>query len=261
MISFGSEHQLQRLDRYEKLPMKAFLCGHCGATLDILDDPTVTSAKCPFCGASTPLPEAILELRAPSPSLVSSPAGASQSARVMMILAGVSAMLMLGVGIAVAQLRTAPQQDPPVVPPLPVAPPPSVVAEPSATPSKVEDRHTAGEERTSERMKELHANGCKDVILPPSQVSGEQTLDTKFVMNGRCVTVLAMSGVPENELTLSMKTPLGEPVATPPKGSSIELSICPKMPGAHPTKIVPRTTDTYTVAAIECPAPAKKKTP
>lgn len=236
--------------------MTGFSCEHCGASLELPADPAALDAECPFCARHTTLPREILALRQPKVVHVASPPPSSPVAGlvaigVVLVLGIVASSLILHrshpVETVTTTTATRATEPGPRTPP----PPPRAV--------NPTDRRTTGEAAVSERLTELHARGCKDVILAPAQTSGEQTVDTKFVLNGRCITVLAITGAPQNVLTLTMSTPLGAPIETPAPSTHIEVTVCPKMAGQHPTRILPATDDTYTVAAIECPA--GKKTP
>lgn len=238
--------------------MSSFVCAHCGAALSVPDEKDAVEATCSFCGQSTTLPKDILALRAPK----NAPAGGPSNNGVVLVVAGAAVALLALTGVAVSLLKNEPRQAqaPVIQPPAPTPAAPSA-APPTPTPkvSPTTDRRSNGEARANEILTRLNASGCKEVILPPTQSAGEQTVETKFVMNGTCVTVLAVTGVEKNALTLKMKSPLGDVIQTPPAAPEVEFSICPKMRGPHPTTIIPTTEDPYTVAAIECPAPGKKK--
>ncbi|AKU97040.1 hypothetical protein AKJ09_03704 [Labilithrix luteola] len=212
-------------------------------------------ATCSFCGQATTLPKDILALRARK----NTPGGAPSNNGVVLMVAGAAVALLALTGVAIALMKNEPHETPPVIqPPTPVPAATSAVPSTPKVPS-LTDRRANGEARANEILRRLNANGCKEVILAPTQSAGEQTVETKFVMNGTCVTVIAVTGVEKNALTLKMKSPLGDVIPTPPPAPEVEFSICPKMRGPHPTTIVPTTEDPYTVAAIECPAPGKKK--
>ncbi|MDB4941268.1 MAG: hypothetical protein JWP97_802 [Labilithrix sp.] len=232
--------------------MTGFSCAHCGASLELPSSPAALDAECTFCGRHTTLPADILALRRPR----AAPVVAVQQARSGVIVAMVVGVA-LAMGASFAVLRATRSDELPVVPPPPAArpaqPPPPV----PTTAKTAETRETTGEAAVSARLTELHARGCKDVILAPQTTSGEQTIETKLVVTGRCVTVIAATGSPDNVLTVRMSTPLGAPLDAPPPATTVELTVCPKMAGHHPTTIVPATGDTYTVAAIECPAVRK----
>lgn len=239
--------------------MTAFSCEHCGASLELPADPHDPDAQCPFCGRHTALPRHLLELRRPQVVNVVAPPPSSSFGVTLGLIAG---LLALGMGVSLFLLRGERET------PRSTTVTPAEASTASAVPASVPgpprvtnptDRNVTGEAAVSARLNELHARGCKDVILAPSRTSGDQTVDTRFIMNGRCVTVLAITGTPANVLTLTMSTPLGVPVDVPPPSTHVEVTVCPRMAGQHPTRIVPATDDTYTVAAIECPA--GKKTP
>lgn len=232
--------------------MTSFTCGHCGAALDIPDEENALDVRCGFCGKSTPLPREVLDVRfrrRGDTTVAPPPRNGAPFLALGAVVAGIGATVvaLMALGTTGRDVSTAP----PVLSAMPVEAPP-VVPAPSLPPTTVK-RPNAGAAEVNVRMETLHAAGCKDVILPPSETEGDQTLDTKFIMNGRCVTVLAMSGDPRNRLKLSMKTPLGAPITTPEASDKVEFSYCPKMAGAHPTTIVPSTDGPYTVSAIECP--------
>ncbi len=256
--------------------MDGFVCHSCGAALAVPDDVDAVVARCEFCGEETTLPPEILEARAEqrrerlereSRELALETAettrrSASRAMGILVVLVIAVPLLITGAVLAVVYLAA-----PAPTTAAAAAAPKTRGGGPAATSKAVEEAKAArasevgalGEARMTARLKELYVKGCKDVLMPPQTTSGEQTLDTKFVLNGRCVRVLAISAGAGNTLTLEMKTPFGDKLATPPASAEVDFTYCPKTAGPHPTHIIPATSDDYTVAAVECPASLAKK--
>jgi hypothetical protein len=255
--------------------MQPLICQRCGATLTIPSDLAAVTAHCPFCGDQTPLPDSMLAARHQERQLLveaqiaattQQQAAAMQDQRTRSI----SRLVLWIVGLSVVgpiiltaiiegfvyfamkspavQVPMAAKADLESVPALPRPPPPPP-----------DDPKSTGEERMTALMKAADAAGCKTVILPPTRDQGDQTLDTKFVVNGTCVRALVTTGMPDNKLTLTMKTPFGETIKTPEASTEIDFIYCPKKAGPHPTSISPTTDGYYTVAALECPASVANK--
>lgn len=235
--------------------MRVFLCGHCGAGLELPDDEDQLEAKCMYCKKTTLVPADIAAMRR------SQPVAAERDRRVPIVAAaaGVAALMAL-IGIVLA-MRPAPERPPVLVAPppaVPVAPPPR---EPELPP-KVDpppDPTKSGEVRAAALMNEMRGSGCKSVILSPVQASGEQNIETKLVKNGMCVAIFAVTGAAENNLSVTLRTPLGDPLPVPNPAPEVRMTVCPKMRGIHPMRIVPTTKDPFTVGAMECPAPRPGK--
>ena len=242
--------------------MSAFSCAHCGAALAIPEDERALDAKCAFCGQNTLLPQDIAaqrrrDLRAPDDA---SRADRTAAATRWLLIAAGGFAVMVAIGGLLSALLTHPAPAPPDPPRPP--PPPALTEKAPAPPPPAEiitDPAKTGETLAADLMKRKYASGCKRAVLPPEPTSGEQSVETKLIKNGPCVTIFAVTGIPDNVLTLSMKTPLGEPLETPKPAAEIEFTVCPKTPGLYPTRIIPATNGPYTVAAIECPAHAARK--
>ena len=252
--------------------MQPLSCQRCGAALAVPVDLTALVVRCQFCGEQTPLPHELLALRAQErqtqlqqQAQAQARASAEQTTRsatrsmwlFVGLILGVPLLLTLGIFIFIyGMARTVREASslPLIVVPTPT---PAVVALPPAP--RASDAKSTGEDRTTVLMKQLYDKGCKNVIMAPVQSSGEETLKASFVVNGTCVRVLAITGVTENTLTLTMKTPFGETIPTPEASNEVDFTYCPKTPGPHPMSIVPATDDFYTVAAVECPASLSKK--
>ncbi|MCL2726270.1 MAG: hypothetical protein FWD69_17750 [Polyangiaceae bacterium] len=255
--------------------MDSFICSHCGASLTIPKDPNAFDAECIFCDRRTLLPPSVIAARRPPPQMVQMPmpfrplppppmplpqvpdTTTADTYRVLGI-AGVVACGLLGLGAAFFTKTceaTSNSKPPEAQPVTPVSVPDPTPSEPPEPPHPI----STGATQANELLMGLRAQGCKDIILEPTQSSGTQTIETKFVLNGTCVTMGAVSGAPENMLTLQMKTPLGKSLDTPAPRSEVQFTICPQVKGTYPTTIVPTTDDPYTVFAVECPAAKKAK--
>lgn len=239
--------------------MSTLACGACGAPLSVPREADALEAQCRFCGRRTLLPKDVREHRAPKPVVVVQ--HVQPTSFVMPIVLG---LMFFGVlGLLVMFRASSPMSAP--------GPQRSLMREPSvaqasaptwsvpkeiAAPQPVPaPPNLAAATQSAAIMKRLHTAGCKTVILAPTETSGAQTVESRFVMNGHCVTLVAVSGVTHNPLTLTIKNPLGEALSAPAPAPTLEFTVCPRMAGLHPTKIVPATQDAYTVAAIECPRP------
>jgi len=253
--------------------MQPLSCQRCGAALAVPADLSEIVVRCQFCGEQTPLPNALLALRAQERQLylqqqaqAQARASAEQTtksvARSMWLfvglILGVPLVLTLGIFIFIFVMAKTVQDTSAATAATALAiPVPTDIAPPPAP--RASDAKSTGEDRTTVLMKQFYDKGCKTVIMAPIQSSGESSLKASFVVNGTCVRVLAITGVADNKLTLTMKTPFGETIATPEASTEVDFTYCPKTPGPHPMSIVPATDDFYTVAAVECPASLSKK--
>lgn len=248
-------------------------CQRCGAALTVPVDLAAVVVRCQFCGEQTPLPQGLVSLRAQerqselqrqaqAAARVSAEQTSRSVARNMWLFVGLvlglPLVLTLGIFAFVFLMTKTVQESATAVASPAMATPTPTIPEPLPAP-RASDAKSTGEDRTTVLMKELYGKGCKTVIMAPIQSSGEKTLKASFVVNGTCVRVLAVTGVADNELTLTMKTPFGETIATPEAGNEVDFTYCPKTAGPHPMSIEPSTDDFYTVAAVECPASLSKK--
>jgi len=250
--------------------MQPLDCQRCGAALTVPADLAEAVVRCQFCGEQTPLPQALLALRAQERQLqlqqqaqAQARASAEQTTKSVArsiwlfvgLIVGVPLLLTVGILVFVFFITRTVRES---VAGVPVSVPTPTVAAPPPPPRASNSKST-GEDRTTAVMKQLYDKGCKTVIMAPAQSAGETTLTASFVVNGTCVRVLAITGVADNKLTLTMKTPFGETIQTPDAANEVDFTYCPKTPGPHPMSIVPSTDDFYTVAAVECPASLSKK--
>lgn len=248
--------------------MYPFSCQRCGAALSVPDDLAAVTARCQFCGDQTPLPAQLLSARAQERAAraqavmqqnvvaVQSQTQKTVGRTIAIVVAASLAVPVVIVAITFFAISRATSS----IPPVEINVPTPAVAETAEKPPP-DDPKSTGEERMTAMMKAADAAGCKTVIMPPDRAQGDRTLDTKFVVNGTCVRVMVATGMPDNKVTLGMKTPFGEPIKTPDPATEIDFIYCPKKDGPHPTSLSPATSGYYTVAALECPASvaAKKK--
>jgi hypothetical protein len=122
---------------------------------------------------------------------------------------------------------------------------------------RASDAASTGQTRTASLMKDLDSKGCKKVMMVPAQRTGDASLTSDMVMNGLCLRLLVISGVPDNKLTITMKNPFSESIEVPNASNEINFQYCPKRAGPHPITVAPATDDFYTVAALECPKAVK----
>jgi hypothetical protein len=227
------------------------------------EDLSLLVAKCAFCGEQVPLPVNMIatrqaQLRAAEADRTARTVGAVQGAArtagrwvfwTVMLTTVVPVLLAIVGGVVVLIVNGVKSTNASPNGGTTAAPAPEPVAAPPAT-----DPVSTGESRATEMVKGLYARGCKNVVFPPQRMQGDQTLQTKFVLNGTCVRVIAVTGVAANRLTLTMKTPFGETIETPPPSTELDFTYCPKTEGPHPTQITPATEAYYTVGALECPS-------
>jgi hypothetical protein len=257
----------------------AFVCMHCGAALALQDG--ALDALCHFCQQRTLVPKHILALRTPNVVMVPSDDPLRGLGLVLLgaaaLFAAIGAVLFFmwrtsnslsSAPTAPSPSATAPSASSTAAErsePKPQPPSSSSAAAESSAPtiSDPDDPrlHGTGAVRADALLTSLERKGCGHVIMPPTVTSREQGFNSRFKMNGMCVTLIAVSGESSNKLALRMKSPQGAPIATPPPSAEVVFTYCPQTPGPHPSKITPMTNDKYTVAAIECPASTKQKRP
>ncbi len=228
-------------------------CQRCGAGLEVPLDLAATMLRCNYCGHTTPLPADVMNARrqermsrmaATTPQVSPQPA----SSNIWIFFVAVPAVLTIAAIVVIPLILASTTTTTTTTTTAPAPTAPVVTAKPIAS-----DAKSTGQTRTTELMKQLYDKGCKNVIMPPERAQGDTKLDTKFVANNTCVRVLAVTGVAENKLTLSMKNPFGEELKTPTASGEVDFTYCPKQSGPHPTHITATTEDFYTVAAVECP--------
>lgn len=236
--------------------MKPILCGRCGAPVEqVIEDKT----RCTYCGS-------LLKARAPEP--VSAPAilepaftppPLPQPAMAPWLGLGLIVM-SAGIAAIAAMISTSTPSSVPDEPPAPFVAPTQTVEEAPAppappTPQAPVDypalRRPLGMNGVRGRVQKLHRQ-CR-VLVKPTMAKGTQELETKFVADGRCVTILASATKTERTLTLQMKTPLGTVLHTPPPAHALEHTVCPREQGGYPTTIEPsHPNEPFAVAVIEC---------
>jgi len=114
------------------------------------------------------------------------------------------------------------------------------------------DPDGVGATRVAEILEARRAAGCKQILAAAQTHVGEQTL-TATLNRGTCVQLVAATGMPDNDLTVSLSTPLGRPVPAPPPGREVILSYCAEPGGDHTGRITPAVGGPFTSAALVCP--------
>lgn len=254
--------------------MQPLNCQRCGAALTVPVDLAAIVVRCQFCGEQTPLPQGLVSLRAQErhnelqrQAQAEARASAEQTTRgaarnmwlFVGLVLGLPLVLTLGIVAFVFLMTKTVRESATAATSTAMATPATPTPVEPSPPPRASDSKSTGEDRTTVLMKQLYGKGCRTVIMAPIQSSGEKTLKASFVVNGTCVRVLAITGVADNKLTLTMKTPFGETIATPEAGNEVDFTYCPKTAGPHPMSIEPSTDDFYTLAAVECPASLSKK--
>jgi hypothetical protein len=233
-------------------------CKRCGASLEIPLDLAAMTVRCNYCGETTALPNDVLNARrqermarmaATAPAVQPKVEPKESYMWIVWVLVGTIGLM---VAITVLELVSKkasppPEQQTPIAQPLP-APTPKPIAS---------DAKSTGQVRMTERMKQLYDLGCKNVIMPPEQAQGAMKLDTKFAAKGTCVRILVTTGSADNTMHLTLKTPFGEDIQTPPASREVEFNYCPTQSGPYPAHITPKNEDYFTIAAVECPKSVK----
>jgi hypothetical protein len=229
-------------------------CQRCGAGLEVPLDLAATTVRCNYCGHTTPIPAEMMNARrqermarmaATTPQVNPPP----PSSNLWMVWVALPVGLAIAIGVLVPILAATGSATTTTTMTTFTPPKPAPTPNPNAS-----DAKSHGQTRTTELMKQLYDKGCKNVIMPPERARGDTKLDTKLVANNAtCVRVLVVTGSADNKLTLTMKTPFGEELKTPPASGEVDFTYCPKQSGPHPTHITATTEEFYMVAAVECP--------
>ncbi len=111
-----------------------------------------------------------------------------------------------------------------------------------------------GATRVAELLEARQAAGCRRLLAPAATHVGEATL-TATLNRGTCVQLVAATGMADNELTVSLSTPVGRPIAAP-AGQEVVLSYCVDTGGPHAGRITPALDGPFTSAAVICPRAA-----
>jgi hypothetical protein len=244
-------------------------CDNCGAKLTLPADLLATAVRCTFCGQETMLPppliaerrrqHALAEAQRQQEQATSMVAEQQRSASRMRLILGLLplAIALPIVGVVgysikhtVDAVQTATNTATNAATNLP-APAPAPAPTPPAPPSDAVTPDIAA--AMTGKLKRLAGEGCRNIIMPPTSAVGERTLSAQFVLNGQCVRMLALTGVPANALAVSLETPLGELVDTTAPARDFDFVYCPKTAGPHRVRIAPKQEDAaYLVAAVEC---------
>ena len=226
-------------------------CPKCGAPAVLPYDAGVVTLTCQYCNETFTIPQSIREAqerRLVNLRWLSS--ANSWSANIVGVVVGLTILgVLITLVVAYIGSRTTA-----VVTPPPDQEPPRVEPPPSITPPSTEpdETVTSGEARVKDLIATYASAGCNTVLLPATRIVGGRDIDAKFVANGPCVRLLAVSGTGD-ELELTLKTPKGKPVTTPAPASELDFMYCAKQAGLHPATIRSNSEHAFTVASIECP--------
>ena len=116
-----------------------------------------------------------------------------------------------------------------------------------------------GATRVAELMKEQLAAGCRHVLLPARTYANAQTM-TASLEPRTCVHIVVATGMPDNDLTVQLMTPIGEKVAGPPPGLEAVLSHCSAEGGKHSGTVDAALLGPFTAAAVSCPMRGRRST-
>lgn len=121
------------------------------------------------------------------------------------------------------------------------------------------DPDGVGATRVAELMKEKRAAGCRHVLLPAKTYANGQTM-TASLEPRTCIHIVMATGMPDNDLTVQLMTPIGEAVPAPPPGLEGVLSHCSAEGGKHSGTIAAALLGPFTAAAVSCPMRATRAT-
>lgn len=119
------------------------------------------------------------------------------------------------------------------------------------------DPDGVGATRVAELMKEKLAAGCRHVLLPARTYANGQTM-TASLEPRTCIHIVMATGMPDNDLTIQLMTPIGEEVPAPPPGLEGVLSHCSADGGKHSGTIAAALLGPFTAAAVSCPMRAPR---
>lgn len=217
-----------------------FLCDNCQGALQLPENLELASTTCPYCGKQVLLPEHIVEHRRERAARARQQAegrareaqstarrrSARKRAAIVAVVVGLAVLATVG---GVAALIYASRD------------------------TRPRDTVSSGNDQVAQWLVSLKARGCDHMVSPPSTEEGIVNMTMKLKRKGNCLTVMAATGVAQNALTLSMRTPFGQQVPASQPGTFVHLTHCADADGAYPVSVTPSTDHFYTFAAIDCP--------
>jgi hypothetical protein len=217
-----------------------FVCSNCDGALELPDDLEVASTTCPYCGEQALLPPHIVAHRKErahrqreanaAAARAADEARRKRTARKRSVIVGIVvtlAILVSGGGIALLAYAN---RD-----------------------VRPRDPASTGHDQVAQWLASLKSRGCDHMVAPPEVIDGSTNWTMNMKRRGNCLTVMAATGVVGNALTLTMRTPFGQPVPASPPGTFVHLTHCADNDGAYPVSVTPATDNFYTYAAIDCP--------
>ena len=122
------------------------------------------------------------------------------------------------------------------------------------------DPDTTGKAKVGARLKQLMAHGCYQVSFAASTFLDDRKFTTPLDP-GTCFDVIAATGVPDNELKVTLSSPFGEPIVPlAPPATDIEVPYCAASSGPHVTEISGAVNGPFSVAIAICTRKALPQT-
>jgi hypothetical protein len=116
-----------------------------------------------------------------------------------------------------------------------------------------DDAEKTGLAWVQSELAKLQKRGCRKVLLVPDLAFGERKLSGEWHKGRTCPVTVAATGIEENVLRVTLKSPLNEDLPVPPAGTTLQVATCPKSDGLHAMTIHPTTFDFYAVGSVDCP--------
>ncbi|MEO7037966.1 MAG: hypothetical protein ABI548_28625 [Polyangiaceae bacterium] len=122
------------------------------------------------------------------------------------------------------------------------------------------DPESTGKTKVGAKLKQLMTHGCYQISLATETFTDERKL-TIPLDAGTCFDLFAATGVPDNELKLTLSTPFGETVAPiPPTANELELPYCAASAGPHIMELSAALDGPFSAAIAICTRSVLPKT-
>ena len=112
--------------------------------------------------------------------------------------------------------------------------------------------HASGFDQVAAAMTRLQALGCRQILMQPKPVSGEQNMEAQVTGNGQCVNVVAATGVEAGGISANIQGPEGNKLHSLGPTLELHVALCSPVAGPHPMQFLPKTKDYYTIGAVSC---------
>ncbi len=114
------------------------------------------------------------------------------------------------------------------------------------------DADSTGKAKVGAKLKQLMTHGCYQISLATETFADERKL-TVPLEAGTCFDLFAATGVPDNELTLTLSTPFGESVAPMPAAANeLDLGYCAASSGPHIMELSAAVDGPFSAAIAIC---------